>query len=163
MMEVTGVAMAVPPLLAGCTKIIKFLHGVRNQYKNTPLTMASIATECFAIHESLAQLPYLDLSNLDSLGVPRSQQIMGSIEAFLLGCNMTLSVIDEYTMELEEQLGAPLAESSRDMGTLSRLRLVWKENEMKELLQQLRGYQTGLTNILTTVQMSVKLLPISSS
>ena len=76
---------------------------------------------------------------------------------------MTLSVIDEYTMELQEQLGAPLTESSRDMGTLSRLRLVWKENEMKELLQQLRGYQTGLTNILTTVQMSVKLLPISSS
>ena len=160
-MEVTGVAMAVPPLLAGCTKIIKFLHGV-NQYKNTPLTMASIATERFAIHESLAQLQYLDLSNLDSLGAPRSQQIMGSIEAFLLGCNMTLSVTDEYTMELQKQLGASLTESSRDMGALSRSRLVWKENEMKELLQQLRGYQTGLTNILTTVQMLVKLLPISS-
>lgn len=100
MMEVAGVAMAVLPLLAGCTKIIKFLHDVRNQYKNTPLTMASIATECFAIYESLAQLQYLDLSNLDSLGAPRSQQIMGSVEAFLLGCNMTLSVIDEYTMEL---------------------------------------------------------------
>ncbi|OCK96082.1 uncharacterized protein K441DRAFT_657350 [Cenococcum geophilum 1.58] len=145
--------MAVPLLLAGCTKIIKFLHGVRNQCKNTPLTMASIATECFAIHESLAQLQYLDLSNLDSLGAPRSQQIMGSIEAFLLGCNMTLSVVDEYTMELQEQLGAPLTELSRDMGSPSRLHLFWKENEMKELLQQLRGYQTGLTNILTIVQM----------
>jgi hypothetical protein len=110
--------------------------------------MTSIATECSLIHVALAQLRNFDWASLSSHGNNLLEQMTRTTEAVILGCTLTLSVIEEYAQELQEYVdGSPLSPTEQ-MGIMARVRVLWKEDELRELLLQLRGYQTGLTNLL---------------
>lgn len=110
--------------------------------------MTSIATECSLIHVALAQLRNFDWGSVSAYGDGRQEQMTRATESIILGCTLTLSVIEEYAIELQEYVdGSPLSPTEQ-MGIMARVRVLWKEDEMRELLLQLRGYQTGLTNLI---------------
>lgn len=110
--------------------------------------MTSIATECSLIHVALAQLRNFDWAGVSSCGDGRLEQLTRSTEAIILGCTLTLSVIEEYAIEVQTYVDGAHLSPTEQMGIMARVRLLWKEEEMRELLLQLRGYQTGLTNLL---------------
>jgi hypothetical protein len=147
-MEIAGAAFPISPLLSTCTKIVKILQDVGKKFKRAPLMMTSIATECSLIHVALGQLRDFDWPSMESYDDGRLEVMIRSTEAIVLGCTLTLSVIEEYAIELQDYVeGAPLSPTEQ-MGIMTRVRVLWKEDEMRELLLQLRGYQTGLTNLL---------------
>lgn len=147
-MEVAGAAFPITPLLTTCTKIVKILHDVGKRFKRAPLMMTSIATECSLIHVALAQLGNFDWSAVSTSVDGRLEQMTRSTEAVILGCTLTLSVIEEYAIELQEYVDGSPVSPTEQMGIMARVRVLWKEDELRELLLQLRGYQTGLTNLL---------------
>jgi hypothetical protein len=110
--------------------------------------MTSIATECSLIHVALAQLGNFDWSAVSTSVDGRLEQMTRSTEAVILGCTLTLSVIEEYAIELQEYVDGSPVSPTEQMGIMARVRVLWKEDELRELLLQLRGYQTGLTNLL---------------
>jgi hypothetical protein len=110
--------------------------------------MTSIATECSLIHVALDQLRTFDWSSLAAQGDNRLEQMTRLTETIILGCTLTLSVIEEYASELQEYVEGSKLSPTEQMGIMARVRVLWKEDEMRELLLQLRGYQTGLTNLL---------------
>jgi hypothetical protein len=147
-MEVAGAAFPITPLLTTCTKIVTILHNVGKKFKRAPLMMTSIATECSLIHVALAQLRSFDWSSVSAYADGRQEQMTRVTESIILGCTLTLSVIEEYAIELQDYVdGSPLSPTEQ-MGIMARVRVLWKEEEMRELLLQLRGYQTGLTNLI---------------
>jgi hypothetical protein len=147
-MEVAGAAFPITPLLSQCTKIVKILHDVGKKFKRAPLMMTSIATECSLIHVALAQLLNFDWASVAGYNDGRQEQMTRATEIIILGCTLTLSVIEEYAMELQDYVDGPNLSPTEQMGLMARVRVLWKEDEMRELLLQLRGYQTGLTNLL---------------
>jgi hypothetical protein len=148
-MEVAGAAFPITPLLSTCTKIVRILHDVGKKFKRAPLMMTSIASECSLIHVALAQLRNFDWSSMSSYGDPsRTEQMTRATEAIILGCSLTLSVIEDYAIELQDYVDSSHLSPTEQMGIMARVRVLWKEDEMRELLLQLRGYQTGLTNLL---------------
>ncbi|KIW00195.1 uncharacterized protein PV09_08235 [Verruconis gallopava] len=147
-MDVAGSAFPIAPLLTTCSHIVTILHNVGKKFKRAPLMMTSIATECSLIHVALAQLRTFDWSAVIANAEGRQEQLTRATEAIILGCTLTLSVIEEYAVELQEYVdGAPLSPTEQ-MGIMARVRVLWKEDEMRELLLQLRGYQTGLTGLI---------------
>lgn len=74
-------------------------------------------------------------------------QLVQSIEAFLLGCSMTVSVVDEYAVELYEAVKS-MTSATADLALSQDIRCLWKEDDMKELLSQTRGYQSRLASLL---------------
>jgi hypothetical protein len=147
-MEFTGAAFSIAPLINTCTKIVRILRDVGKKFKRAPLMMTSIATECSLIHVALDQLRTFDWSSLAAQGDNRLEQMTRLTETIILGCTLTLSVIEEYASELQEYVEGSKLSPTEQMGIMARVRVLWKEDEMRELLLQLRGYQTGLTNLL---------------
>jgi hypothetical protein len=147
-MEYTGAAFSIAPLITTCTKIVKILRDVGKKFKRAPLMMTSIATECSLIHVALDQLRTFDWTSLAAQGDGRLELMTRSSETIILGCTLTLSVIEEYATELQEYVEGSKLSPTEQMGIMARVRVLWKEDEMRELLLQLRGYQTGLTNLL---------------
>jgi hypothetical protein len=147
-MEFAGAAFPITPLLSTCTKIVTILHNVGKKFKRAPLMMTSIGTECNMIHVALAQLRNFDWTSVATYTDGRLEQMTRATESIILGCQLTLSVIEEYAVELQDYVdGSPLSPTEQ-MGIMTRVRVLWKEEEMRELLLQLRGYQTGLTGLI---------------
>jgi hypothetical protein len=151
-MEFAGAAFPIAPLLSQCTKIVTILHNVGKKFKRAPLMMTSIATECSLIHVALAQLRNFDWGTVSGYEDGRQEQMTRATETIILGCTLTLSVIEEYAIELQDYVdGSPLSPTEQ-MGIMARVRVLWKEDEMRELLLQMRGYQTGLTSLIRAAQ-----------
>ena len=150
-MDESLISSAAPPLLLICTKIIKTLHDVRPRLRPAPLTMASVATECFGLHEALARIQQLDSRRLQTIRASPFQQTWRSISAFFYGCSMTLSVIDEYAMELNDAVQNDMPGKAA-LNQNSNLLKLWKESDMQELLSQIREYRKKLSDLLQAVE-----------
>jgi len=107
--------------------------------------MISIATECSTVSAALSQLQFL------SQGEGR-EHIMHSIEASILGCTLTLSVLEEYIIGLQSSIEDSILKATNQVGMMAEAMVVWKEDEMKELLQQLQSHQISLKILLTVLQ-----------
>jgi hypothetical protein len=141
-------AYSIAPLIATCSKIIKILRDVGKKFKRAPLIMTSIATECSLINSALEQLKDFDWNSLENEEDDRVEQITRSTEMVILGCTLALSVIEEYSSELQDYIEGSKLSPTEQMGIMARVRVLWKEDEMRELLLQLRGYQTTLTALI---------------
>ncbi|KAE9985767.1 hypothetical protein EG327_004588 [Venturia inaequalis] len=147
-MEFAGAAFSISPLLTTCSKISTVLLNVGRKFKRAPLMMTSIGTECNLIHVALSQVRSFDWSSMTGDTDDRMERTMRAIESIILGCQLTLSVIEEYAIELQDYVeGSPLSPTEQ-MGIMARVRVLWKEEEMRELLLQLRGYQSGLMGLI---------------
>lgn len=151
-MEDGLIVSAAPLLLSTCMKIIRTLHDVRPRLRPAPLTITSITIECFGLHEALAQVQELDLATLEAAKDGQSEQIVQSITAFFLGCTTTISVVDEYSTDLHDALG-PVDPGVRTSTQELQFRQLWKEDDMKELLSQIKEYRSKLTNLLQTIDL----------
>jgi hypothetical protein len=146
-MESAGLALAITPLLAGCAKVIKTLYDVRKRYKAAPAMLTTIATECSTFRLALSRLQSL------SKGEERDE-ILDSIGIAVLACEMTLSTLEENAMELSESVDGSGIDAFSQLGTLAKAKIVWNEDEMKDLLQQLQRHQSNLGFLLTVLQRS---------
>lgn len=151
MLEVAGAAFPIAPLLSQCTKIVNILQDVSKRLRRTPVLLTSIATECSLIHVSLAQLRNLDWSSVASFAEQRQEQMTRATEAITLGCTLALSVIEEYSIELQEFVDELTPEAPNRLDVKAQVQSLWKEDVMRELLLQLRAYQDGLINLLRAV------------
>ena len=93
----------------------------------------------------------LDSLRIQTVDASPFHQISRSISAFFYGCGMTLSVIDEYAMELNDALLIDRPGDATHEKTSDLLKL-WKENDMKELLSQVREYRKRLSDLLQAVE-----------
>jgi hypothetical protein len=147
-MEFAGAAYSIAPLVSTCQKIVDILRHVGQKFKRAPLMMTSIAAECTLIIDALEHLRNFEWSTLESQEDGRLEQMTRCAETIILGCTLGLSVIEEYASELQEYVEGSKLSPTEQMGIMARVRVLWKEDEMRELLLQLRGYQTALTNLL---------------
>jgi hypothetical protein len=147
-MDYPGAAFSISPVISTSTKIIANLHDTARRFKRAPSMMTSIVTECNLINGVFQQLQNFDWPTLQVQAESRMEQMKRSAETLILGCTLTLSVVDEYSTELQEYVEGFKLSPTEQMGLMARVRVIWKEDETRELLLQLRGYHTGLTNLL---------------
>lgn len=102
--------------------------------------LSAITAECAVISASLARLQNMLLGNPDRLGA-----LVESLETALLGCALTMSV-------LQEQIGGVASETENGESKPKKFKFVLEHDHLKELLQQIRGQQVSITLLLQTYQ-----------
>jgi len=151
-MEVAGLALAIAPLAISCTKCIRIIQDVRTKYKRAPLTMASIASECSTVSVALSQLHYIEfpLSGARD-GNGTINPVVQSLDAVMMGCTVALSLIEDHLTDFRVVTEEASDDGQALLGKMAKVKFVWNEDEVKELLQQLRGYQLNLTTLLSVM------------
>lgn len=73
------------------------------------------------------------------------------MECVITGYTLTLSVLEEYGVELQVIQDLNLLDL-KPLTTKERTKLIWNKSEIKELLQQLQGHKSSITLLLTIAQ-----------
>ncbi|CAI6330844.1 unnamed protein product [Periconia digitata] len=142
-MEVAGVSLALPPLLAECGKLAKQCHDLQSKYQHAPASLSYIITECNAVTYNISELKDLDIRHLREC---KREAFRRHIDSQVLGCISLLSTIEQ---DLESFRGVAEDEGvivgpSRRFRRRDRMRFVWNEDHVMGLLQKLRGLETSL-------------------
>lgn len=147
-MDPLSAASSIASVMIGCAKVVKVAHDIRGKYKGASVTIASIATECATVRTGLSQLQKVATKTNDF-----DEDTADTFETVILGCTLTMSVLNDYVAELTESMGEVNAEVGiAQPSRMAKMKLLWNESEMKELLHQLRGHQSSITMLLTTLQ-----------
>ena len=150
-MECIGLALAIPPLLAGLFRVMKYVNDAQAKFNAVPTVMASLLAQCTAMHIVLGRLQYLDLAR----AMPdEGEQVrfLQSIEAIISGCRSTLSRLEGFLLESGQTEGDGLDKSSPEIGSKARIAFMRQEGQIKELLTQLSSYHSSILVILATAQ-----------
>ncbi|MCJ1393744.1 hypothetical protein MMC18_006620 [Xylographa bjoerkii] len=139
--------VAIASLVMKCASIVKAAQDVRGRYKAATLTISSMATECVTVSTALSHLQNLAINDNGSVDV----DVVNTLETVVIGCTLTISVLDEYILELTTDKSVLKSADSSSKWT-TKVKVLWNEAEMRELLQQLRGYQSSITLLLTVLQ-----------
>jgi hypothetical protein len=141
-LTITG---AVIGISSHCIQIARAISGLRDKYKNAGMMITAIYTELTIVSASLGHIQSListDPATLESSLQSRSE-LLQTFDQALTGCILIFSVLDDEVQKLYE--GADKV--------VGRAAYIWKEDTMRELLQQIRGQQTALTLLVQAFQM----------
>jgi hypothetical protein len=108
-----------------------------------------IASECAVVHASLAHLQNSMLGNTEALQSRLTPLVTSVFDTALLGCTLTLSVLEEIHHFIK---GTDL---SKSLSGKRKMRCALDQDRLKELLTQIRGQRIAMTLLLTTFQRSV--------
>lgn len=135
--------MAVAPLVLSTTKLTMLISAVRESYKSAPTTLIATLTECKIIHIALFKIQELVYKNETELSSRLEAQtpLRDAFDGALTGCRMTLAALN---LELDKLVEPKKVTNPMEIGFQAKARLVWKEDIMKQLLDQTRGQMSSL-------------------
>ncbi|MCJ1402608.1 hypothetical protein MMC11_005828 [Xylographa trunciseda] len=146
-MDPLSMTVAISSLVMTCASIVKAAQDVRGRYKAATLTISSIAAECVAVSTALSLLQNLSISGNGSVDA----DVVNTLETVVIGCTLTISVLHEYILELITDNNV-LKSADAKSKWRTKVKFLWNEVEMKELLLQLRGHQSSITLLLTVLR-----------
>lgn len=145
-LTITG---SVIGITARCLTTIRALDRIRAQFRHAEATITALCSETNIISASLAQIHNLVLSNPDALtrNLQQRPELVSTFDTALTGCLVVFSVLGDEV----QKLSPTGPDTAPDV--LSRARVVWKEDVMKDLLHQIRGQQGALTLLIQALQL----------
>jgi hypothetical protein len=146
-MEPLSIAAAVVTITTRCIFTAKDLYSIYEKYTHAQTTISAIYTESTVIAASLGRIqnlictrPEILRSNLQS-----QPDLTGIFNTALNGCSIVYQGLNN---EVQKLIMAPDCIHNR-------IQAVWKEDIMKEFLEQIRGSQLALTLLMQTLQLLV--------
>jgi tRNA A37 threonylcarbamoyladenosine dehydratase len=144
-MDPISITTAVLSITARCLTTARALYALRERYKHAQMTISAIYSESTVISASLGHVQNLLLSKAESLAskLKSREELENILDTSLTGCTLVYSILHDEVQKLSNKGETAAAKASA----------VWKEETMKELLQQIRGQQTALTLLIQALQM----------
>jgi hypothetical protein len=163
MADPVSLATTISSLVIGSTKIIQLANNIVQKYANTELLMSSIGAESSAVAVALAQLQsVLRVRHPHSLG---DEDLLKSVEVVSLACGLTMSLLEKYMKgilesgDVDEEDGRRRVHKEKDkdgekvpVGLRDKIRVLWNEDEIERLTQQMRGHQSSLILLLNVIE-----------
>jgi hypothetical protein len=118
-MDPLSIKVSVSSLLVVAATVVKVIHDVRGDYKDAAPMLSSIASECTVVQAALARLQSLMLADSQALESRLTPQVTAVFETALLGCALTLSVIDEELGRLVEGRSSIIMHLSQKCSNIS--------------------------------------------
>ncbi len=144
-MDPLSIVASASALVFASVKVVKGLSDIRERYKAAAAMIASISSECMILHIALSQIQKLALIGSFFDRLSSQLDLEDSLELALLSCTQTFSALEEEIREL-----SPKGEQRDDH--FLRLKYLWNEETMREILMQLRSQQNALSVLLTAIQ-----------
>ncbi|KAF2145327.1 uncharacterized protein K452DRAFT_355813 [Aplosporella prunicola CBS 121167] len=144
-----GLTSSVVEITAHCLKAATALDELRQKYESAERTITAFCAESTGISASLSQVQSLLLRDPvnDPSYLKNRPELLPAFDTALTGCEVVYACLDEEIQRLV--LGAV---NTDNLTWKVKARFVWKEDVMKELLQQLRGQQAALNLLIQALQ-----------
>ncbi|KAM5352791.1 hypothetical protein ACJ41O_005513 [Fusarium nematophilum] len=135
-------------LTATCLGTCKKLSDLAGSYEDVPVVIAMICSESTVISIALSQLQMhiLKRQDLSQAWASRSEVLM-AFETALTGCMVVFSCLEAETRQLQLQTSKPTG-----LRVWTKLRFMWNQDRLKELLGALRGQQTSINFLLQVLE-----------
>lgn len=154
-MDPFTISMAVAPLILSSAKLTMLICTLKDSYNNAPATLVATWTECKILHITLSKIQGLVYKIESDLSLrPLAQEPMReAFDGALTGCRMTLAALNLELDKLVEpkEITQKGAETMKIGFTMKR-KVVWKENIMKQLLDQTRGQVSSLQSLIQLLE-----------
>jgi hypothetical protein len=146
-MDPISITTAVLAISARCLTTAKAVSTLRDKFKGAQITISAIHSESTVISASLGHIQSLILKDPETLSSIFTSRpgLEGAFDTALTGCALVFSILDDEVQKLQGDGG--------EIGAAEKMKIVWKEETMKELLQQIRGQQTALSLLIQALQM----------
>ncbi|KAF2727460.1 hypothetical protein EJ04DRAFT_557379 [Polyplosphaeria fusca] len=134
-----------------CLRSARALHDLCGKYKDASMTINAIYSETMVLSTSLAHIQALCTKNPEALRSTLNDQpqVEQTFDQALTGCVLVYSVIDDEVQRLYNGMG-----KEGMSGAISKSKLLWKEEAMRDVLVQIRGQQTALSLLVAVLQTS---------
>lgn len=145
-MDPLSITASVVGLTATCLRAMKAMNDLKGKFQNANLTITAICTETLIISTSLSQIQSSMLGSPDELSSKLSTRpdLKATLDHALIGCYVVFDVLHAEI----KKLTASTQSSLLDLSLRAKLRYLWNEKMMQDILQQIRGLQTALTLLL---------------
>lgn len=154
-MDPLSIAASVGGLTCACLTIAKKLCDITGKYKGVSRLVNSIHSEAKIIGFSLSQLQGLLLDNSDEAIL--KTEVREELDIVLTGCAVVFSCLKDEITALVERMESETGQ----LNVGDKVSVVWKEDNLKELLDRLRGQHTALGVLLQCLQTYVHFLSLS--
>ncbi|KAF2119043.1 hypothetical protein BDV96DRAFT_568953 [Lophiotrema nucula] len=150
-MDPLAITTTVISISARCVRSARALYELCGKYKDASMTITAIYSETTVISTSLAHIQALCTKNPDALRSTLSERsdLEHTFDQALTGCVLVYSVIDDEVQRLYSGIG-----TEGMTGAMSKMKLLWKEDAMKDVLVQIRGQQQALSLLIQALQMN---------
>ena len=152
-MDPLSISLAIAPLLLASAKLTKQIGEFVDGYKNAPITLTSICTECKLIHVALCKIQGLiyESKKVLTARLGSEKSLRDAFDSALTGCRMTVAAVD---VEIRKLIDSEAISKSETVAIpfKKRLSYVWKEDLMQSLLEQTRGQMASIQFLISLLQ-----------
>ncbi|KAG4293689.1 hypothetical protein FPRO06_00274 [Fusarium proliferatum] len=143
-MDPLSIASSVVGLTATCLSTCKKLHDLAGEYQDVPAVIAMICSESTIISIGLSELQMKILRRDDLAQAWASKtEIWTAFETALTGCMVVFSCLEAETRSLR----------SKNPGVWAKIKFIWNQDRLKELLGALRAQQSSITFLLNLLEL----------
>ncbi|RTE81530.1 hypothetical protein BHE90_003933 [Fusarium euwallaceae] len=145
-MDPLSIAASVVALTGTCLKTSKKLSDLAGNYEDVPVVIAMICSESTLISIALSelQMKILRRDDLSQAWASRTDVLM-AFETALTGCMIVFSCLEAETRQLQSQ-------NLFSMGVWAKIKFMWNQDRLKDLLNALRGQQTSIGFLLKILE-----------
>jgi hypothetical protein len=143
-MDPLSITAATSSLVFSVVKNGRVIATLFEKFQEAQRCLFMIQTECTVLAAALSQLEVLFSRPPDSRPMQYPDHALEALDLSLVGCTLTFSVLSQEI----DALAAGVDDSNAKMTKGKRVKYLWKEEPMNELLQQLRGQSSALTLLL---------------
>ncbi|KAF2252440.1 hypothetical protein BU26DRAFT_502909 [Trematosphaeria pertusa] len=149
-MDPLTITSTVIAISARCVRTARALYDLRGKYRDASMTITAIYSESTVISTSLAHIQGLCTRNPDALRstLLERPELEATFDQALTGCVLVYSVLDDEVQRLYVAI-----EKDGLAGSMGRIKLIWKEDAMRDVLVQIRGQQAALGLLIQALQM----------
>lgn len=155
-MDPLSLSMAIAPLILTSARLAILVTVVRDSYINAPTTLHSTLTECHLMHTALSKIQGLVFRNETELAerLQGQKSLNDAFDKALTGCRITLTALNLEVGKLVEpkQQQGKIKEGPMEMKFSAKVKLIWKEDVMRHLLEHTRGLMVSLHFIITILE-----------
>jgi hypothetical protein len=150
-MDAASAAAAMVGLVFNCATAIKTCNDLLGKFKNADRTLRSMVTEASTLRSALLQLHHLMMLDPAALSSRWDIESMlpQTFETAIDGFRDMLAVLIGHLEGLTRKRRAAGSPLSR----VAKVKVVWNEVEMQDILVQVRAQQHSLQFLLTILQM----------
>lgn len=144
-MDPLTISTTVLGIAGKCVTVARDLSTLRDKYMHASLTISAICSESAVVNAALCKLQSLfSESHIEAFERFQSRpELAAACDTALTGCTLLYSCLDDEVRSLRISAGV-----NGEMSWSQKAKTVWKDDTMKELLQQIRGQTSALTLLL---------------
>jgi hypothetical protein len=137
--------------LVGTTlKGIQTINTYRDLYSRSAITIASMTAQCSCVEFALLQVQETIVNNPQSIYRLRSDSALARHFSSVFGaCQLVFSILDQRLKALLDNGSNQYGE----LGTMKKIKQVWNDQEMKDLLRNIESQASAINLLLGALQM----------